>query len=138
MFKHKQIRVLLNSYQNSEEWEHSGGWIFTFSIYNVSECATRHTKEDIFYRSIGIGTPCHHQLRRLFPVCITNCSVCCTYTVTAVAVCLYNCQEPTVQLYRQGKCLYSICFWIYLLCVKFPSWIFQCGWSGPFLSRFGI
>ena len=30
-----------------------------------------------------------------------NCSVCCVGT--AVAVCLYNCQEPIVQLYRQGK-----------------------------------
>ena len=125
MFKHKQIRVLLNSYQNSEEWEHSGGWIFTFSIYIVSECATRHTKEDIFYRSIGIGTPCHHQLRRLFPVCITNCSVCCTYT--AVAVCLYNCQEPTVQLNRQGKCLYmllDISSLRQVSLVNFPVWLF--------------
>ena len=50
------------------------------------------------YRSIG--TPCRHQLRRLFPALS---AVHCTLYNTAVAVCLYNCQEPTVQLYRQGK-----------------------------------
>ena len=39
-------------------------------------------------------------MRQLFPVCITALSGVFSSTV---AVCLYNCQEHTVQLYRQGK-----------------------------------
>ena len=53
------------------------------------------------YRSIG--TSRRHQLRQLFPVCITALSAVLYILYTAVAVCQYNCHKPTVQLYRQGK-----------------------------------
>ena len=49
--------------------------------------------------------PRRHQLRRIFPVCITALSAVSVYC-TAVSFFLYNCQEPTVQLNRQGKILY--------------------------------
>ena len=75
------------------------------------------TKEDISLQKRGHTSPRRHQLRRLFPVCITALSA--VYCST-VAVFLYNCPEPTVQLYRQGKVpaidddmggTYTVCFY---------------------------
>ena len=46
-----------------------------------------------------IYPPPSSSMRTTFP-----CMYCIIYLLyTAVSICLYNCQEPTIQLYRQGK-----------------------------------